>query len=404
MKFSYIAINKEGQKYTGLMEAANKGEFYHEFRKLGETLISCQEAKKSVGLNMNINISFLERIKMLDKIVFARNVGNMIEAGLSLSRAINVMERQTKNTKLKKVYHDLNEDIAAGKSFHEALEAHPNVFSNLFVAMVRVGEEGGNLAATLKQVSEQLEKSYELKKKIKSAMIYPSIILCVMFLIGILMMIFVVPSLTKTFTDMKVELPTSTKIIIAVSNFAASHYIILFMMIFAVVVGFIYASRTKPGAKAIDFVSLRLPIISSIVRESNSAQTARTLSSLLVSGVDLLLAVKICGDVLQNSYYKEVMKKGEAVVEKGEALSTVFVERENLYPIFLGEMMSVGEETGRLAPMLLGVAVFFETEVEQKTKDLSTVIEPFLMVFIGVSVGFFAVSIIKPIYSIVNNI
>ncbi len=403
MKFSFTALNKDGQKYTGVMEAANKADFYHEFKKTGDTLVSSKEDKKKLG-SMEINIPFLSNVKTIEKIVFARNVGNMIDAGLSLSRAINIMERQTKGAKLKKIYHDLNEHIAAGKSFHEALAAYPKVFSNLFIAMVRVGEEGGNLASTMKGVADQMEKSYQLQKKIKGAMIYPGVIVSVMFAIGVLMMMFVVPSLTKTFTDLKVPLPASTQMIIAVSNFASNHYIIVFGIIIAIIALFMWAIRTRIGSRVVDLIAIKMPIISGIVKESNSAQTARCLSSLLTSGVDLLLAVKICGDVLQNSYYKDVMKRSEAIVEKGDSLSKLFIDEEKLFPIFVGEMMSVGEETGRLAPMLVGVAVFFEGEVEQKTKDLSTVVEPFLMVIIGIAVGFFAISMIKPIYSIVDNI
>jgi type IV pilus assembly protein PilC len=340
----------------------------------------------------------------MEKVTFARNLANMLEAGLSLSRAINVMERQTKNKKLKKTYKGLNAAVNAGKSFHDALEQYPTIFSTLFIAMVKVGEEGGNLADTLKQVANQMEKNYVLKKKIKSAMIYPSVIIVVMIIIGILMMIFVVPSLTKTFTDLKVSLPASTRAIIAVSNFAAHHYFMLLGIVVAVVAAFVGALRTKQGKKVIEFTALHLPVVSTIVKESNSAQTTRTLSSLLSSGVDLLLAVKITGDVLQNGYYKDVMKRSESLVEKGEPLSKLFVAEEKLYPIFVGEMISVGEETGRLASMLTGVASFYEQEVEQRTKDLSTIVEPFLMVVIGVAVGFFAISVIKPIYSIVNNI
>jgi type IV pilus assembly protein PilC len=267
-----------------------------------------------------------------------------------------------------------------------------------------VGEEGGNLAETLRQVGSQMEKSYMLTKKIKGAMMYPSIIIFVMITIAILMMIYVVPGLTNTFKELKVPLPTSTKFIIAVSDFVSHHYIITLGGFIGLVVGLILSVKTKIGSRVFDFVTIRLPVIGTIIKEGNSAQTARTLSSLLTSGVDLLLAVKITSDVLQNSYYKEVMIHSQATIEKGEPLSNVFVKEEKLYPLFVGEMMSVGEETGRMAPMLAGVATFYENEVEQKTKDLSTIIEPVLMVFIGASVGFFAISMIKPIYSIMNNV
>lgn len=402
MQFSYTAINKDGQKYTATLEAAGKSEFYTEFRKLGDTLVNVKEqAAKS---KFNKNIALFDRVKIMDKITFARNLGNMLDAGLSLSRAISVMERQTKGETLKKTYIGLNDAISAGKSFHEALEMYPKVFPKLFVAMAKVGEEGGNLAETLRQVGNQMEKSYMLTRKIKGAMMYPSIIIFVMITIAILMMIYVVPGLTNTFKELKVPLPTSTKIIIAISDFASAHYLITLGGLVAAALGIILAGKTKIGSRFFDFISIKLPVIGGIVKEGNSAQTARTLSSLLTSGVDLVLATRITGDVLQNSYYKDVMTRSQAVVEKGDPLSKVFMEEDKLYPIFVGEMMSVGEETGRMAPMLAGVAVFYENEVEQKTKDLSTIIEPVLMVFIGASVGFFAISMIKPIYSVMNNI
>lgn len=404
MKFSYTAINKDGQKYTSILEAQGKASFYEEFKKTGDTLVNVKEIKKGNVFSYEIHISFLERVKMIEKINFARNLGNMLEAGLALSRALTVAERQTTNAKLKGIFKGLNESIAAGKSFHEALEQYPKVFSDLFVAMVKVGEEGGNLAESLKLVANQMEKSYIIKKKIKGAMMYPSVIVFVMIVIGILMMIFVVPGLTNTFKELKVPLPTSTKVIIFISDFASNHYVATFGLLIALVVGFVLVGKTKLGKKVLDFTTLRIPVIGLILKEGNSAQTARTLSSLLSSGVDLVLAVRITGDVLQNSYYKDVLKRSEKVVEKGDQLSSIFIAEDKLFPVFVGEMMSVGEETGRLAPMLVGVANFYENEVEQKTKDLSTIIEPILMVFIGASVGFFAISMIKPIYSVMNNI
>jgi type IV pilus assembly protein PilC len=404
MKFSYTAINKEGQKYTSIMEAQSKSAFYQEFKKLGDTLVISREIKSGSFSFLKLHLSLFDRVKTLEKITFARNLGNMLEAGLALSRALTVAERQTGNEKLKKTYRGLNESIASGKSFHEALELYPKIFSNLFVSMVKVGEEGGNLAETLKQVANQMEKSFIIKKKIKGAMMYPSVIICVMILIAILMMIFVVPGLTKTFTELKVPLPASTRLVIFVSNFASNHYIATLGILVAGVTALIMVARTRIGKRIIDFTTLKIPVIGTILKEGNSAQTARTLSSLLTSGVDMLLAVKICGDVLQNSYYKDLLKKCESVVEKGEPLSSVFIDAENLYPVFVGEMMSVGEETGRMASMLSGIATFYENEVEQKTKDLSTIIEPILMVFIGGAVGFFAISMIKPIYSIMDNV
>jgi type II secretory pathway component PulF len=182
------------------------------------------------------------------------------------------------------------------------------------------------------------------------------------------------------------------------------HFVIGFIGLIALIVAFVYALKTRVGKKAFDAFVLHVPVVSTIVKESNSAYTTRTLSSLLSAGVDLLQAVHITEDVVQNSYFKNVLVRASTVVEKGGALASVFAEERKLYPVFVSEMISVGEETGKLASMLMGVATFYENEVEQKTKDLSTIIEPFLMVIIGACVGFFAVSMITPMYSVMNNL
>lgn len=404
MKFKYTAKKENGDQYDAVMDAIDRADFYRKLRPSGDTLVFVEEVKEHKGWNVEINLSFLNRVKMMDKITFARNVGSMLEAGLSLSRALNVIERQTKNLKLRNIYKNLNQNISAGKTFYESLAAEPKIFSTLFVSMVKAGEEGGNLAESLKHLGLQMEKTYLIQKKVKGAMIYPGVILTVMILIGVLMMIVVVPNLAKTFAELNTTLPLSTRIIIGISNFAANHYIFLLLIVAAIITSVIIFARSFIGRRAIDFLVLRIPVVGTIVKESNAARTARTLSSLLSSGVDLVTTVHITGEVLQNSYYKKVLERTEKIVEKGEPLSTIFEQEEKLYPIFVGEMISVGEETGKLASMLMGVATFYENEVEQKTKDMSTIIEPFLMVIIGAAVGFFAVSMIAPLYSVMNNI
>jgi len=225
-----------------------------------------------------------------------------------------------------------------------------------------------------------------------------------MIIIGILMLIYVIPGLTKTFKEANVELPMSTKAVIFISDFLGNNAITAFMGT-VLAVGILYGwTRTKKGKRFLDFLTLRLPIISGIIKETNSARTSRTLSSLLSAGVPVAQALSITGDVIQNSYYKEVLKESEESVEKGDSISSVFVKNDRLYPIFVGEMINVGEETGNMSKMLMEVALFYENEVSQKTKDMSTIIEPFLMVFIGAVVGFFAISMITPMYSIMNNI
>jgi type IV pilus assembly protein PilC len=406
MKYNFTAINSDGNKYSSEIEASDKSSFYNEFKKTGDTLVSL----KSDGLqnknrvNVKVGFSLFSRIKNIDKITFARNASNMLAAGLPLSRALSVSERQSTNPKLKEVYKKLNASISTGKTFYESLEEYPKIFPTIFVSMVKSGEESGTLVQSLKDVSIQMEKSYLLQKKIKGAMMYPMIIFIVMITVAFLMMIYVVPRLTKTFKSLKTELPASTKVIIFISDFLAQNAVLSLAVLIFMVLGILYFIRTSLGKKISDTIVLKIPVISQIVIESNSARTARTMSSLLSAGVDIVSAVKITEDVLQNNKYKQAMKEVEIAVEKGVSMTSVFETKSKIYPPFVTEMISVGEETGRLSEMLLGVANFYENEVDQKTKDLSTIIEPVLMVFIGAAVGFFAISMITPMYSVMNNI
>jgi type IV pilus assembly protein PilC len=405
MKFSYTAKKTDGSIYENTFIAETKTDLFSKIKQSGDLLVSYKIEDngkiKQVFEKMFLGMS---KIKMIDKIIFARNLANMLDAGLSLTRAIAVMEKQIKNKHLKKIYNELNLDISAGKSFHDALDRFNDVFPPVFISMVKAGEEGGNLSESLKSIASQMDSTYRLQKKIKGAMIYPSVIVTVMILIGIIMMIFVVPKLTATFKDVGTELPGSTKLVIFMSDFLRNHYILLPIFLLIIMTIIYNILHTKGGKNAFDKLVIRLPIFGQIIKESNSAKTARTMSSLVGSGVDLIQSIDITNEVIQNNLYKKVLIEVRGNVEKGKPMSDVFNKYENLYPIFVAEMINVGEETGKLATMLQGVAVFYENEVDQKTKDLSTIVEPVLMVFIGIAVGFFAVSMISPMYSVMNNI
>jgi type IV pilus assembly protein PilC len=328
----------------------------------------------------------------------------MVQAGLSASRALSVMSRQTKNKELKKIIENVNDDISKGKTLAESMSQFPKVFSPLFVSMVKAGEQSGMLSESLRIVALQMDSSFALNRRIRGALMYPGVVLSAMIMIAILLLEYIVPTLTKTFSDLHVQLPGSTLFIVSVSNIVRFHGFILFGSLIAVIVAFVYWSKTSQGKWVIHLSILKLPVIGNMVREVNSARTARTFSSLLSSGVDMVEAVRITRDVLQNVHYKKVLEKAEETIKKGDPLSKVFSENENLYPTFFTEMMSVGEETGKMGEMLLGVAKFYEDDVEQGTKDMSTIIEPVIMVLMGAGVGFFAIAMISPMYSLVNVI
>ncbi len=405
--FIYQGTDSSGKAVSERVEAKDRFAVYEIARSNGHVVNSIDEAKaRAVGAILNFKQLeyWMSRVKDDELVMVTRNLGSMLVAGLPLSRALSVIERQSKNPRLKGVITDVRERINKGSQFYEALAAYPKVFSELYVAMVRAGEESGGLSEALQTLSIQMERSSSLKKKIKGAMIYPAIVIIILVIIGILMMIYVMPSITGTFKSLNVDLPMTTSALIAASDFMVANTISTLIGMIASIVGTIYFFKTAAGRRAASYAIPRLPVIGKIAKEVNSARTARTLSSLLSSGVDVIRALKITQDVVQNVYYKEIIGEAAVRVEKGSPLSGVFIEREDLYPVLVGEMILVGEETGDISNMLKELAVFYEGEVEQKTKDLSTIIEPILMVVIGGSVGFFALAMISPIYSISDSI
>ncbi len=400
--YTFKAVRVTGEPFEGQLEASDRFALYREIRKQGGSVLSVHEARKKRGLTFDLGALF-GSVKTAEKIVLLRNLAAMIDAGLSLARGLSVMERQSRNKKLKEVLQAIEGEINQGGTLHDGLAKFPKIFPPFLIAMVRAGEESGTLGKALRIVALQMDRSYHLTKKIRGAMIYPGIVLSVMVLVGAIMLIFIVPTLTSTFNDLHVTLPTSTKIVIAVSNFLAHNTLVALAGLIFLVGAFIYAIRTPKGSRALDWTLLRVPIINGLVKQTNTARTTRTLSSLLSSGVSVTNAITITQDVLQSSYFKAVMKEAREHIEKGEQIAATIEKYPNLYPVMVGEMIAVGEETGKLSELLLQVAEFYEDEVEQKTKDMSTIIEPFLMVVIGITVGFFAYSMITPIYSISSS-
>jgi type IV pilus assembly protein PilC len=405
-KFTYKAVRKEdGSKYENTVEAKDRFEVYGLVRKEGGEIISVREEGgiHSIDLHGNILAPF-QRVREMDRILFTRNLGNMLNAGLSLSRSLSVIKRQSKQSKLAEIIQGIDTEIQTGGSLSSGMLKYPNVFPNLVTSMIQAGEESGTLAETLLTISKQLDKAYELKKKIRGAMIYPSIIMSVLVGVGALMMIYIVPSLTETFRDMDVELPVSTQIIVSMSDFMVAHTLLALLLMVGSVVSGVVALRTTNGRRAVETLLLHVPVIGSLIKESNSAHTGRTLSSLLSAGVNMMTAIDITQNVLQNSYYKEVLGKAREQVQKGQPLAKVFLDAEKLYPPLVGELIAVGEETGALPEMLQEVGKYYEREVGRKTKNMSTIIEPALMLVVGGAVGFFAISMISPIYSITSGI
>ncbi len=406
--FTFKAKKKSGEEYTEQMEATDKLHLYKEIHKRGDSLISISDSGlKGVGLLSSFKtkeITWFASVKEIEKINFARHMSSMLSAGLPVSRALSVLERQATNPELKRVLVSVQDKIKGGGTLSQGLEQFPKAFSKMFVAIIRAGEESGNMEEGLNTVAVQMEKSYELKRRVRGAMMYPIVVFAIMVIIGALMLAYIVPTLSAVFDDMGAELPVQTKAVIWASDALVNNFLLVFLAVSVFLTSSISFFRTAKGRRFLDFVFLKTPFIKTIVREVNAARTSRTLSSLLSAGVDVVPALEITEDVIQNSYYKPILRLAQERIQKGEQISGVFIENQHLFPVFVGEMMSVGEETGKISEMLKGVSVFFEAEVDQRTKDMSTIIEPVLMVVIGVAVGFFAISMLMPMYSLLEQI
>ncbi len=404
MHFTYYAKKVSGEEMKGVMDAKNHFDLAKILRTQNYFLVSCKSESESKKKKIFCLPSFLMRVSASEKIFFSRNLSVMISAGISVDRALEIFNKQTKNKKFKNIINSISNNIKKGNSLSESMKSYPTVFPPVFIAMVKAGEESGNLSGSLGLIAEQLERDYVLVKRIKGALIYPAIIISAMILIGILMFIYVVPTLVSTLKELGVELPLSTRIVIAVSDFFV-HNLIL-MIIIAGLAGIIISGffRSSKGKILTGAVLLRIPLISTLVKKINSSRTSRTLASLIKSGVNMVEALSITKDVIENFYFKKIIEQAKNDIQKGIPVSESFKKADKFYPILVGEMMAVGEETGKFSEMLLRLADFYEEEIAETTKNMSTIIEPILMIIIGAAVGFFAIAMIKPMYSMVGGL
>ena len=404
MNFLVKVKTKEGKDQVIERSASSRLALYRDLEKEGLKALKVKEKKQFSFHTLLEKAKTVTTVSLRDKIEFTKNISSMLKAGLPLSRAIEVVGRHMRNYRLKKITHNILKQLEKGISLNEAMRKHQKVFGPLYLSMVTAGEESGDLQGALQVIAGQQEKSYAMKKKVKSAMIYPGVIMFAMVVIGIFMMIIVVPTLTKTFTELDIDLPLSTRFIIGLSDFLKNNLLMGILGVIVAGVALLMALRTKRGSRVRDWVVLHAPLLSPLVRKVYSAQVARTLSSLLSAGVPFLRSIEIVKDVAQNSYAKDVIQEAEDAVQEGSQLSEIFMKADHVFMPYFGEMMSVGEETGEVAMMLQETAIYFEAEVDSATKNLSTIIEPVLMLLIGGAVGFFAISMISPMYGIVDQI
>jgi type IV pilus assembly protein PilC len=402
MQYSYEAKTKDGKVKVGKTEANDNSNLSKKLSDIGLIVVSAKELNEKKEKKLEIS-KILKRVSTMDKMLFTRHLGVMLHAGLSFSRAITVLAEQTNNAYFREILESVREDIQKGNQLADSLAKYPKVFNDLFVNMIRVGEMGGNLEEVLNILYLQLKKDHELTSRIKGAMTYPAVIIFAMVVIGVLMMIFVVPSLLKIFTETGAELPVSTKMIVFISESLQNHGLLILAGFIIFVFIFFKIIKTKKGKQKFDFVLLHLPAIGTIISKINMARFSRTLSSMIASGVSIVQALDIISGTLGNTYYKNSIKDASIQVQKGVALSEIIGSYNKLYYPLMMHMIEVGEETGTLQDTLRQVAEFYEDDVEQVTANLSSIIEPVLMLVIGGAVGFFAISMIQPMYSIMGS-
>lgn len=336
--------------------------------------------------------------------MFVQNLALMIKTGFSMGEALQTLAEQTDDRMLRGIIHALHQDVIKGVSFAQALQKHPATFDELFVSMIAAGETSGNLEKTLHQLHHQMKKSYALKRKIRNAMIYPVLILSFMLVVGVGMFIFVIPRIIDLYTSSGYTLPLPTRILIAVSNFVSDNLTLLASLAGVLVLGGFIALRTEAGKMVWHRLLLHLPVFGRIIKRVNIAQFSRLLNSLIVTDIPIVTGLQIIAQTVGNRAYRAHLLRGVAALNRGSSISSVLLERKDLFDPVVVQMIKVGEEAGVLDNMTQEIAEFYEEEVDSTLSNLTVIIEPILMIVIGVGVGFLAVSIILPIYALVEEI
>lgn len=402
MQFQYTVSTKSGEIKNGVMEAIDKQSLIDKLKAKDLLVLSVIEKKRGVGL-ANIEISW-GRISGLDRLLFAKHLATMIKSGLSLTESLEIAIDQASSSKMKKTLKDVLASVNNGKSLSSSLSRHPKVFSPVFINMVNVGEKGGTLSENLEYLSVQLEKDYDLKRKVKGAMLYPIIVISATVILGVALAIFILPRLVKLFTSLKMELPITTRVFLAVANFLVSYglYLLVGLIILAILIRILVKAKwSKPFFHRL---YLKLPVVKKLSHQINLARFSRILGTLLKSGVPIIESLEITATTLGNSVYQRKIEEATQGVKKGKSLASTLLPQEKYFPKIVSHMISVGEKSGNLEEILFYLARFYEDEVDNATRNLSTTLEPILLIFIGVAIGFIGVAIISPIYQISGSL
>ncbi|MEI6228822.1 MAG: type II secretion system F family protein [Candidatus Saccharibacteria bacterium] len=406
-KFSYVSINNIGEPVNGTIEQPDRNSVIKALQKQGLRPISIKEAKKGITtIDLN-NIFGSNKVRSDHLVMFTRQLSAMVGAGIPLLRALSALsEYISESPVLKKILINIVDDIEAGASLGDAVSKYPNTFNDVYVNMVRAGESAGILDEILKRLAAQQEKTMTMRKKIKSSMAYPLVLLSITVLAFFGLMIFIVPQIGKILTDLggaDAKLPDITIFMLATSNFIISFWYLILIGLVAIIYGVSAYIRTANGRRKFHRLLLKIPGLNKIIVKLAIARFARTFSALIEAGVAVLEAIAVTSRAVGNVIYEDALVKAEAEVKNGKSLSSV-IESNALFPPIVSQMLSVGEETGQTDKILVKVAEFYEEEVDVAIGSISSIIEPVMIVIMGGMVGLIAASVMLPIAGLAQSI
>jgi len=404
MKFIYKAADKKGKIKTGEIEAADKAQAQQELLEKDFTVLLIKQAKKNITFKVVDLIPIISKVSHIDKMLFAKHMAVMIKAGLTIREAVVTIEEQVLSKNFKKILKNIISLLDNGEPLAGCLSRYPKIFNELFINMVKIGESSGTLEQNLNYLADHLEKSQALRSRVFSASLYPFLILIATFGLGGTLSIFILPRLVPLFDSFKVKLPLSTRILMLTVKTIQQYwfFVILGFTIFIILI--LFLSNIKIIRKFYHKLFLSFPVIGILVRNTNLAQITRTLGTLLQSGITVVETIEITAKTTSNLIYKDILHNTSAKIKKGKSISSFLVLNPKLFPPTVSQMIRVGEKSGKLEETLKYLAEFYEKEVDNTTKNLSTILEPMLLITMGLVVAFVAVSIILPIYQITRSL
>lgn len=400
-QYIYTVKDQKGQARNGVIEATDKRQASTILHDRGLIVIKLEE--KLAGRDLLTLIRDFRGIGLGPLANFTRQLSIMVTSGLSLTDSLSILEKQIPEPAFKEIIGSITKDVQGGANFAMALAKHKKVFSTAYVNMIKSGEASGTLDQVLNKLAEALEKEREFKSKIEGAFIYPAIVVIAMLIVTFVVLVFVIPKLTSLYTDLGAQLPLPTQILLLASKIVSQFW---WAVIGGTILGVVLLRRyqkTEIGARQIDGLVLKIPVMGKINANTSLAVLTRTLGSLVGSGVPILEGLKISGDVASNALHQQSIRRATEAVEKGAVLSAA-LGKDPLFPPIVSQMVSVGEETGKLDEVLTKLAHYFEIEVEQDIKGLTAALEPIIMIILGVMVAFLVISIILPIYKITSSL